>query len=92
MSYNAINSIHQNDVNVLMEADMADKTTERPQNSNIKEAREHMRAARENMHKVAESFLPEGTRDHQRAARKEFLMGLRSLLDAAIEHTEKASK
>ncbi len=71
---------------------MAEKTTERPQNPNIKEAREHMRAARENMHKVAESFLPEGTREHHRVARKEFLMGLRSLLDAAIEHTEKTSK
>ncbi len=43
---------------------MAEKTTERPQNPKIKEAREHMRAARENMHKVAESFLPEGTREH----------------------------
>ena len=69
---------------------MAEKTSERPRNPKIKEAREHMHAARENMHKVAESFLPEGTRDHQRAARKEFLLGLRSLLDAAIEHTEKA--
>jgi len=68
---------------------MVEKTTERPQNPKVKEAREHMHAARENMHKVAESFLPEGTREHQRAARKEFLMGLRSLLDAAIEHTEK---
>jgi len=75
-----------------MEVVMAEKTTERPQNPNIKEAREHMRAARENMHKVAESFLPEGTREHHRAARKEFLMGLRSLLDAAIDHTEKVNK
>jgi len=68
---------------------MAEKTNERPQNPKIKEAREHMYAARKNMHKVAESFLPEGTREHQRAARKEFLLGLRSFLDAAIEHTEK---
>jgi len=71
---------------------MAEKTTERPQNPKIKEAREHMRAARENMHKVAESFLPEGTREHHRTARKEFLLGLRSLLDAAIEHTDKPNK
>ncbi len=70
---------------------MAEKTSERPKNPKIKEAREHMRAARENMHKVAESFLPEGVRDHQRAARKEFLLGLRSLLDAAIEHSEKTN-
>jgi len=69
---------------------MTEKTSERPQNPKIKEAREHIHAARDNMHKVAESFLPEGTREHQRAARKEILLGLRSLLDAAIEHTEKA--
>ena len=68
---------------------MAEKTSEKTQNPNIKEAREHMRAARDNMHKVAESFLPEGTREHHRAARKEFLLGLRSLVDAAIEHAEK---
>lgn len=68
---------------------MAEKTSEKTQNPNIKEAREHMRAARDNMHKVAETFLPEGTREHQRAARKEFLLGLRSLVDAAIEHTDK---
>jgi len=69
---------------------MTEKTSERPQNPKIKEAREHIHAARDNMHKVAESFLPEGTKEHHRAARKEFLLGLRSLLDAAIEHTEKA--
>ncbi|MHB8133522.1 MAG: hypothetical protein ACYDH1_04770 [Anaerolineaceae bacterium] len=71
---------------------MEEKTTERSKNPKMEEAREHMRAARENMHKVAESFVPEGVRENQRAARKEFLMGLRSLLDAAIEHTEKATK
>jgi hypothetical protein len=71
---------------------MAENTTEWPRNPKIKEAHEHMRAARENMSKVAESFLPEGVREHQRAARKEFLLGLRSLLDAAIDHTERVSK
>ena len=68
---------------------MDEKTSEKTQNPNIMEAREHMRAARDNMNKVAESFLPEGTKEHQRAARKEFLLGLRSLVDAAIEHADK---
>jgi hypothetical protein len=68
---------------------MAENTTEWPRNPKIKEAHEHMRAARENMHKVAGSFMPEGVREHHRAARKEFLLGLRSLLDAAIERSEK---
>ena len=71
---------------------MEEKTTDRPKNPKMEEAREHMRAAHENMHKVAESFVPEGVRENQRAARKEFLLGLRSLLDAAIERTEKATK
>jgi hypothetical protein len=76
----------------LLEVEMAEKTTERPGNPKFEEARGHMRAAQENMHKVMESFLPEGARENQRAARKEFLLGLRSLLDAAIEHTEKSTK
>lgn len=68
---------------------MPEKTTSTVKNPKIDEAREHMHAAHENMHKVAEAWIPEGVRENQRAARKEFLLGLRSLLDAAIEHTEK---
>lgn len=56
------------------------------------EAWDHMHAARSNMQKVMESMIPEGLRENQREARKEFLLGLRSLLDAAIEHTEKPAK
>jgi hypothetical protein len=58
-------------------------------NPKMDEAREHMKAAHENMHKVAEAWIPEGVRENQHAAQKEFLLGLRSLLDAAIEHTDK---
>jgi len=68
---------------------MSEKTTDKEKNAKIDEARQHMHAAHENMHKVAEAWVPEGVRENQRAARKEFLLGLRSLLDAAIEHTEK---
>ncbi len=68
---------------------MTEKTTETKKNAKVEEAREHMHAAHENMHKVAEAWIPEGVRENQRTARKEFLLGLRSLLDAAIEHTEK---
>jgi hypothetical protein len=68
---------------------MPEKTTSTVKNPKVEEAREHMHTAHENMHKVAEAWIPEGVRENQRAARKEFLLGLRSLLDAAIEHTEK---
>jgi hypothetical protein len=68
---------------------MPEKTTRTVKNDKLDEAREHMRAADENMHKVAEAWIPEGVRENRRAARREFLLGLRSLLDAAIEHTDK---
>ena len=55
----------------------------------VEEACEHIHAAHENMKKVAEAWIPPEVRENQQAARKEFLLGLRSLLDAAIEHTEK---
>jgi hypothetical protein len=61
-------------------------------NPKVEEARAHMRAAHENMHQVIESLIPEGVRENRRAARKEFLLGLRSLLDAAIEETEARAK
>lgn len=38
------------------------------------------------------SLMPEATRSHCRAARKEMLLALRSLLDWAIEQTEAAEK
>ena len=38
------------------------------------------------------SILPEATRGHLRTAHKETLLALRSLLDKAIEQTEKAEK
>ncbi|OJX43904.1 MAG: hypothetical protein BGO78_02770 [Chloroflexi bacterium 44-23] len=65
------------------------KGHEMPRNPKIDEAREHMRSARHNMRKVVESMVPEGVLENRKAARKEFLLGLRSLLDAAIDHTEK---
>jgi len=46
---------------------------EKTANTKMNEAREHLHAAHENMHKVAEAMIPEGMREHQREARKEFL-------------------
>jgi hypothetical protein len=52
------------------------------------EARQHMRAAREEMRQSMESLLPPGFIEHRRAARKEMLKAARSLLDSAIQHLE----
>ena len=39
--------------------------------------------------KSMEEMLPPGFREHRKAAHKEMLLAFRSMLDAAIEHTEK---
>jgi hypothetical protein len=62
---------------------MAEKSTEK-----FNEAREHLRAAHAAFRGTFEGFLPPGFVEHRRAARKEFLLALRSLLDAAIERAE----
>lgn len=58
----------------------------------VEEARNHFKTAREAFWKSAEAFLPTGFVENRRKARKEVLLGLRSLLDAAIEHNEKCEK
>jgi hypothetical protein len=55
----------------------------------IKEARDHARAARASMRKSLGELIPHGFIEHRRAARKEMLLAMRSLLDAAIERMEK---
>jgi hypothetical protein len=54
----------------------------------LKEAREHFRSARKSMHKHWEKWLPEGFVESRRAARKDMLLGIRSILDYAIEKTD----
>ncbi len=57
-----------------------------------KAARNHFRAARQAMRKSVESFLPPGVLENRRLARKEFLMGVRTLVDAAIDTIENSSQ
>lgn len=52
------------------------------------EARQHFRAAREEVRKGLETLLPEGFFEHRRNARREMLLAWRSMLDAAIQRTE----
>jgi len=59
---------------------MAEKPAEK-----FQEARQHMKAARASVLTTFEGLLPKGFVEHQRAARKEVLLALRSLLDAAID-------
>lgn len=58
----------------------------------VKEAREHMKTARNAMRKSFEMFLPAGYLENRRTARREFLLAMRSLVDVAIEHVEKSTE
>ena len=49
------------------------------------EAREHYKNARHEMREAAKLLFPEGFLDRRRAARKEMMLAVRSMLDAAIE-------
>ena len=55
------------------------------QTEKLHEAREHMKAARASIRETFEDLLPRGFVEHRRAARRELLLAMRSLLDAAIE-------
>ena len=69
---------------------MPEKTTSGEETgSKVKEAREHAKAAHRSMLMSWEELIPRGFIEHRRAARKEMLLAMRSLLDAAIERTEK---
>ena len=65
--------------------DTAEKSTKNP---NYEEAREHFKAAHRSMRASLEALIPAGYLEKRRAARKEILLGLRKLLDAAIDHVE----
>jgi hypothetical protein len=66
---------------------MAEKTTRQKKYEERvpEEARQHFRAAREEMRKGLETFLPEGFFEHRRSARREMLLAWRSMLDTAIQ-------
>jgi len=69
---------------------MAEKTTrQKKYESHVpEEARQHFRAAREEMRKSVELLLPEGFLEHRRGARREMLLAWRSMLDAAIQRMD----
>jgi len=69
---------------------MADSAEDKEKvQSKYKEAREHMRAAHRAWHESMKMLLPEGFHEQRKTARKEFLLGLRTMIDAAIERMEK---
>ncbi len=58
-------------------------------NPHVQEARQHMKEARAAMRKSFEALLPRGFVDNRKEARKQTLLAMRSMIDAAIDRTEK---
>ena len=56
------------------------------------EARQHAKAAREEMLKSIEGLFPPEFVEHRRKARKEMLLAFRSMLDSAIERIDEPMK
>lgn len=69
---------------------MAEKTTRKKKyESHIpEEAREHFRAAREEMRESVKTLFPEGFFEHRKSARREMLLAWRSMLDSAIQRMD----
>jgi hypothetical protein len=72
---------------------MAERTARKPKMEDRipEEARQHFRAAREEMRKSIEILFPEGFFEHRKSARREMLMAWRSMLDAAIKRMDEKS-
>ena len=72
---------------------MAEKTTSKKYEGMFpEEAREHLRAAREEMHKTFEGMVPPEFIEHRRKARKEMLLAWRSMIDASLKRMEEKEK
>jgi len=56
------------------------------------EAKQHLKAAGEEMRKSIEAMFPPELATHRRAARKEALLAARSIIDAALQHIEEREK
>lgn len=72
---------------------MPEKTSKRrPLEGKIpEEAREHVRAAREELRDSIRALLPPEFIEHRRKARREMLLAWRSFIDAALERMEEKS-
>jgi hypothetical protein len=58
------------------------------ENPNVREARSHARTARTELRKSMEAWLPPGVLEHRRTARREFLLAMRSLVNAALDRID----
>ena len=73
---------------------MAEKTNEKKiyEHHVSPEAREHFRAARQEMRKGFKGLLPPEFREHHRKSHREMLMGWRSMIDTVVQRMEDSEK
>ena len=73
---------------------MSDKTEKKDiwDDPAIKEAHEHLKAARASVHKSMEALVPAGFLENRRKAKKEVLLAVRTLIDSAIDKIEKPAE
>jgi hypothetical protein len=73
---------------------MAEKTARHSpfENKIPSEAREHVRAAREELRESIRAILPPEFVVHRRKARKEMLLAWRSFIDSALQRIEEKEK
>lgn len=73
---------------------MAEKTSRRKafEEKIPEEAREHARAARQEMRESIQALFPPEFLEHRRKARKEMLLAWRSMIDSALERIEEKEK
>lgn len=68
---------------------MDDTTNRKPADDKVPEdARQHMRAARDELRASLESLFPPEFVQHRRKARREMLLAWRSFIDRAIERID----
>jgi hypothetical protein len=68
---------------------MAESTNRTPSDEDAREnARQHMRAARQEFRESISSFLPPEFLQHQRKARREMLLAWRMFIDRAIQRID----
>lgn len=72
----------------MAERKKKDEKEERVRRWPPEETRQHMKSARAELREGFKSLFPSDFFTHQRAARREMLLAVRSLIDHAIERTE----
>lgn len=82
----------QNLPSAIQKVEIVENHTNDTEKSPVEQFVEHQRKALEETGKAIESLLPEGFREHGKAAGKEFFKGVKVLVEAAAREVEKGAR